>query len=242
MKFTTNIGLKNPNSDYLVFLRRIEDNKNKALYAAGLFVDIQNKQALLVLDKQDGKDEWARYKIPGGVAENVLTKEVFMDALQDELNKTKYPPSMVDKILKKEADQNRSTPERVMILEMVEETAYYPLEFRYGCDGYRYNRNTKDFDLWQVYFEILGVISPYSKDLQVPIRRISQVSVQAIDPDVVNMRVAVSMNDVMKKLQLSHVRNPHQDAVACIYNNKATHYYQNGDMELSKLFALAAQG
>lgn len=196
------IALANLNSNYQEFLKRAEQAQaeRKKFFAAGLFIDREGK-ALLVKDKQDGELTKVWYKMPGGVADGCFSKEMFLTNLYDQLIKMKYSSKMTDQIMKLEESKKRTAPEHGLILELLEETGFYPTNFGYGCDGYRYNRESFQHDLWQIYFQIHTLISPSSKDIKEGIKIIRKAPTAiALDRDILEMRATCDFRELIEKL------------------------------------------
>ncbi len=203
----------NPTSKYPAFmnvntaeeehLQRLAKQDKNQIFAAGLFLD-HKFNALLVLDNQDGHGRKIWHKIPGGTCPNDVSKDsIYFDSLKKELVKMKYRNSIVEEILRQEEKKapSRSISQRVMILEMVEETGYFPTNFSFGMDGFRFNTISKEYDLLQVFYNVLSIISPNSKFLKEGIKNIAQVrTTEAIDLDVKDMRVTVSIEKLIEKL------------------------------------------
>lgn len=170
------------------------------IFAAGMFID-EKGTVNLIVDNQDGKDIKIWKKIPGGNATQAAKYEDYLTALLELLKKAKYSARLIGQIMDREKKAKRTIPERTLVLEMVEETQFYPIEFSYGIDGFRYNTQSKKHDLWQVYFFVELVVSPYSESLEKPIQQIAQVkTAKASDVDVTHMRYVVSVGEVLSAL------------------------------------------
>jgi 8-oxo-dGTP pyrophosphatase MutT (NUDIX family) len=191
------------NTHYNEFVNRLKTHQHKPFYSAGLFFD-RKVNALLVKDNQDGGSKtWM--KIPGGVSDQTMTFENFLQSLETELKKMKYSRALIGRIfdLEKDAEKKgrRNAAERTMILEFVEETGFYPVKFTYVADGYRYNKLSFKYDLWQVYFSVHAIISPSSEGTDDFIKEIRKMKTTvAIDVDVKDMRVAVVVEELSSVL------------------------------------------
>ncbi len=236
------------NTDYLKFVERV-DSLKEPFFAAGLFFDA-NHDALLVLDNQDGGGDKIWHKIPGGVTDKVFSSIDYLEALKTELEKMKYGTPMIERILKRESqNERRNSAERTMILEMVEETAYFPTEFHYVVDGYRYNWDTHQHDLWQVYFLVESVISPYSANIDRGIMKIADVrTAKAIDADIQKMRVCIPVEKLIETLG----SRPHKVATKIILSKRSDFFLRKMNesidpgtrdafKKLSKKFAFASK-
>jgi hypothetical protein len=227
------------NMDYQVFRKRAEQNGSQKMFAAGIFSDSRGK-VLMVHDQQETNKLW--FKLPGGVPDSscLNNQEHFIEELVRELKKMKYSESLITAIVLREnklnKEKKRLVPEKSLILEMVEETGYYPMEFGYVCDGYRFNKNGGKFDLWQVYFTIQKVISPNSKNLESGICHISNVkTLESLDKDVKQMRVTVPFHEAIQKLgPLTH-----KEALTVHFRKQERYFHANDNFETARRYAEA---
>lgn len=241
------------NTNYKVFSERLTKHGKKSLFAAGLAFD-RKYNALLVYDDQDGMGTKIWHKIPGGVHESVFTNEHYLYALELELkNYKRYSNQLISSIIdrenKKEKAGERNIANRTMILEIVEETKYFPVEFSYACDGFRFNKDSKQFDLWQTYFTIHCLISDNSHSIEGCVKDFHKVRTAiASDKDVKIMRVIVPIEELIAKLGPS----THKVATECILNKQAEYWnyrsigadspvVSRSYSDLSKRFAYASK-
>lgn len=234
--------LENQNTNFGTFLQRAKVNSSKQMFSAGFIVDPKNENVLLVLDRRESKDPTKQnkpwYKMPGGVPDEELKSfEVFVKLLEEELrgerakrrgdtNVIPYPTWLINQILaheKKEYEKgNRNVPIWTLILEVLEETQYYAIKFSYRFDGYKYNWNTEENDLWQVYFIITAVISKNSKSFEDKIREFHNVrTATATDLDVLNMRVITPLEKLGSKIEAP----AHKIAAAEIIGQQAMFFF-----------------
>lgn len=234
---TGRINFKGFNSKFEVFQQRALQHQNQNSFAAGIFLDHKQK-VLMVRDQQELGKIWL--KLPEGVPDiNCLRdQDCFIQELVKELEKMKYPKSLQTQILEHEKTQKRNGPEKGLILEMVEETGYYPTRFGYVCDGYRYNvkeTGPDKFNLYQVFFHIQSVISPNSKDINQIIKQITDVkTLEAIDQDVKDMRVKVDIENALEKLG----PDTHKEALTFFFKKQERYYHANDNFDLSKKYAM----
>lgn len=241
------VGLDNLNTEWKHFIARdtAAQTLKIPMYGAIFFIDNQFN-TLLIEDNQDGNANWKRIKVPGGVARDEKTNEwlvnshnLYLETLDEQLKKVHFSNGRLEEIMAYERKSFRPAAMRTAILEFVEETGYYPINIRYVCDGYRYNRNSNEFDLWQAYFHASAVVSPYTGDFENPIKRITQVkTAEAIDKDVVNMRLGIPIEEVEKKLAVKQFRAPAQDAWKVLCMQQADFFQKKGLGHLSKKFSL----
>jgi len=251
MKDSRQVVFKDLNVSYNDYLKRVAEHTTE-IYAGGLYFNFFNGRSdfLLVKDDQDGLNKKVWHKIPGGVSEGVANDAFYLYSLKTELEKMKYTKAIIGQILRIEESKikTRNIAERTLMLEFVEETGYFPTNFIYGMDAYRYNTTTLRHDLLQVYFSVTSIISPYSKSLEHPIQNIAQVrTAEAIDKDVQEMRVVVKIEDLIKTLG----PKTHKEA-AKILCGKQAHYWlkksenafdavaRDNYMQLSKRFGYAS--
>lgn len=237
-------GIKKPtfegfNTNYQMFRKRADENGSKKLFAAGIFTDLREK-VLMVHDQQELNKLW--YKLPGGVPDSSCLNEHkdFVEELVKELRKMRYSELVISQIIEREnlldSQRRRLVPEKSLILEMVEETGFYPTEFGYTCDGFRYNRNSGKHDLWMVFFQIQKVISPNSKNLECTIRHVSNVkTLESLDKDVKEMRVVVPFADAIAKLGPA----THKEALATHFRKQERYYHANDEFVLAQKYAMA---
>ncbi len=227
------------NTDFQTFQKRAEKNGSEKMFAAGIFADNRGK-VLMVHDQQETNKLW--FKLPGGVPDSFLLNDhqEFIEELVIELRKMKYSELLITAIVQREnklsKEKKRLVPEKSLILEMVEETGYYPMEFGYVCDGYRFNKNGGKFDLWQVYFSIQKVISPNAKNLESAIRYISDVkTLESLDKDVKQMRVTVPFDEAIKKLgPLTH-----KEALAIHFAKQERYFFKREEFAMARRYAEA---
>lgn len=162
----TFIALNGFNTNYDEYLKRcteLQDSNRKGFFAGGLFIG-SDDDALLVRDQQGDDERKKLLKIPGGVAQECFSHEIFLYNLHEHLSTVGYPESLRDEIVHAEKCNIRTVGERGAILESIEETNIYPKKLLYGCDGYRYNHGTYTHDMWQIFFNFETILAPYSKN------------------------------------------------------------------------------
>lgn len=242
------IALDKLNTIENVYLERckiLETTSRGPFFTAGLFID-QKGLVLLVQDYQDKLEARTNAaarpkvwnKIPGGVAERdaMFSQQMFLSMLEDQLMKMKYSTSLINQIMDVEEELTRNAAERGMILELIEETGFYPKKFSFGCDGYRYNRETTKNDLWQVYFIVDEVLSPNSK-FESPIKEIRNApKLVSLDADIMQMRLVVSYNNLIQNLGSW----PHKVAAQKLLFKKSELFKAEGDNFLYGKYQLAA--
>ncbi len=237
MEQTKRLNFKDFNSSFDIFKQRASQHQHQGNFAAGIFLD-QNQKLLMVKDQQEVNKLWL--KLPGGVpdVECLRNQDCFIKELVKELVKMKYPKSLQNQILEHEKNQKRNGSEKGLILEMVEETGYYPIKFGYICDGYRYNKKEtgpNKFNLWQVYFHVQSVISPNSKDINSVIRQITDVkTLEAIDLDVKKLRVKVDIENAVEKLG----PDTHKEALTFFFRKQERYYHANDSFEIARKYAM----
>jgi hypothetical protein len=218
--------LKHVNRSFEVYKQRANGETKLPIspyriFAAGFFVD-ENGDANLVKDDQDGTGKKVWHKMPGGNSEKCAKKQDFLIALAEQLKKAGYSNAMISQIMAKEEAADRTIAEMTFIFEMVEETLFYPIQFSFGVDGFRYNSQTGEYDIWQIYFLVSAVISPHSSELEKPIRHIRQVkTAKAGDGDVKDMRVIVPVEELIDKLG----PKTHKIAGKILLEKKANWFY-----------------
>lgn len=231
------VNLKEFNSNYQTFLERSKKHADQKNFAAAIFLDKKQK-ILMVNDQQEIHKLWL--KLPGGVPEVscLQDQDCFIQELVKELEKMKYPKTLQAQILEFEKTKTRNSSEKGLILEMVEETGYYPTRFGYVCDGYRFNKNAvgpNKFTLWQVYFHVQEVISPNSKDIHSVIKVITDVkTLEAIDHDVKDMRVKVDIENAVEKLG----PDTHKEALTFFFRKQENYYRAKNDFDFAKKYAM----
>lgn len=231
--------------EYIARCATVEKSSREPFFTAGLFID-QKGMVLLVQDYQDKAESrinanakpkvWN--KMPGGVADRdaCFSQEMFLGALEDQLIKMKYRASLIRRIISLEEKLVRNAAERGLILELVEETGFYPKTFSFGCDGYRYNRNTFENDLWQVYFIVDEVLSPYSPDFNTGIKEIRNApKAVSLDVDIMNMRLVVNYNKLIQELGSW----PHKKAAQTLLMKKSQAFAQEGNQFLAQRYMFA---
>lgn len=182
-------------------------------YVAGWFID--QKQNVLMVSDRDFKYEIngkINTKAPGGRSdEYAFYDQRYLETLKYVLEKAFFSKKEVKAIIERES-VSRSPEERSLIVEMVEETGYYPFAFSESSFDFQFNRDSGKDDYKRSFFRITEMVErhPNPSAFKEPsdfffVKEITPLpGFRSTDKDVIDPRRALPLKQVCKDVFVKH--------------------------------------
>ncbi|PCI20686.1 hypothetical protein COB64_01820 [Candidatus Wolfebacteria bacterium] len=177
-------------------------------FVAGWFKDKKNK-ILTVLDKDRYDEARVNCKGPGGRSdEYALYDQSFINVLTELAEKAFFTGHEIDLIVKRERDLDKSSKERVLVIEWLEECGYYVYDYSLSSNDLVFNRITKKMDYPRFFFKVNKLVERNEDKGANELSFVSEIKPLPefipSDPDITDPRHAIPLRETYEELIHSH--------------------------------------